>query len=677
MCWSQNIAGVVGNSIRGDVAGRRNAPGGRHRHGVSSALTVLAIYSGLWFCAPGLSTAQTVEAQVAAHFRAGKEALEQGKLDRAVEEFKKVLALHPALFEAEVNLGLAYHSLAEYKLAADYLSRALRQKPNLPGLDVILGIDYLKLGSPAKAIPVLQRAVHLDPSNREAHRALAMCYLSQDNFRKAAQEFRKVSVLDPDKAGAWFKLGHDYLDLSARLAYRGARLYAGSAWGHRFLGDMLVERARWEDAADEYRQALEIEPKQPGLHTSFGQAYLHAGKLERAEEEFRLELQLDAKNQAAWLGVAETQLARGLADPALGTIGQIWAISPEFLTLQHGFPEVELPRERAQALLTDLQAASEGPSKHFLLAGVERALGQTHQGRKQWAAFQTDLEVWQKAQKQKAPGQIDQDPCRAQRLTACANWLQSRRPMSLAQRLQLGKALFMLRQYERAADTLAQLLALAQGNVEASYWLARCYEALGAECFDRLEGSFPQSWRAHQLRAEGYALRGADIDAIKEYEATIQLQPNEAELHEALGELLLNRKAYDEARAQLEQSLALDPSRAQTLCLLGRLYVGKHETEKAVPYLQKALRRRPGMVEASRLLGIAYVRLGQFAGAVPELQKAAPFDFYGDVHYQLSVAYRKLGKVELANRALARSEELRRTSAARHQAMVSGVEEVE
>ena len=52
------------------------------------------------------------------HFRAGQEALRQGELTQAKEEFSKVLALDPDLVEARVNLGLAYHSLGEYNLAA-------------------------------------------------------------------------------------------------------------------------------------------------------------------------------------------------------------------------------------------------------------------------------------------------------------------------------------------------------------------------------------------------------------------------------------------------------------------------------------------------------------------------------------------------------------------------------
>jgi tetratricopeptide (TPR) repeat protein len=155
------------------------------------------------------------------------------------------------------------------------------------------------------------------------------------------------------------------------------------------------------------------------------------------------------------------------------------------------------------------------------------------------------------------------------------------------------------------------------------------------------------------------------------------LRPGEPELHEALGEILLKKKTYDEAQAELETSLRLDPSRAHTLYLLGRLHVQKRENEEAIPYLEKALRYQPDLPEACGLLGTAYVRLGQYAKAIPELEKAVDIDFYGEIHYQLYMAYRKLDKLELADKALARSQELRRDSAAEHQAMVNGVEKVE
>jgi len=81
--------------------------------------------------------------------------------------------------------------------------------------------------------------------------------------------------------------------------------------------------------------------------------------------------------------------------------------------------------------------------------------------------------------------------------------------------------------------------------------------------------------------------------------------------------------------------------------------------------------------EASGLLGTAYVRMGKFAEAIPSLQKAAPLDHFGNVHYQLYLAYRKQGQAELAQKALARSQDLRRSSLERDQALVLGSSQVE
>src|SRR6185437_5975391 len=431
----------------------------------------------LALCPAALS--QTSEDQLEQSFHTGQQALQQRQFARAVEQFKKVLALDPTLIEADVNLGLAYQGLLQYDLAVRHLTKGLRERPNLLGPTVIVGMDYLKLDSPEKAIPYLQRALKLDPSNRDAREALASSYLAQDDFRNAAEQFRQIAVLNPDKSEAWFKLGHEYLNLVARLAYRGAHLYRDSAWGHRFLGDLLFERGRWADAVTEYQRALNVAPKQPGLHASLGQAYLQDHKPEEAQAEFRLDREVDLQST----------------------------------------PDIDSLKDR----------------KHL-----------------------TDSE-----------------------------------------RLLLGKMYFTLQQYERAADALAQVQGVNSENEEASYWLARTYQALGAAAYAQLQESFPNSWRAHQLRAEGNALRGNVEEAAKEFRNALQLRPNQPELHEALGELYLDHNSYDDAQPELEKALALDPSRTHALYLLGKLYVRKHENEKALPYLERAVRLQPDLAEAN------------------------------------------------------------------------------
>jgi len=370
------------------------------------------------------------------------------------------------------------------------------------------------------------------------------------------------------------------------------------------------------------------------------------------------------------------QVAKGQAAAALESLGKVWEISPEFLVVQREFPSIELAQQ-AKASLSRVQDEPEGAAKHFLSAALYATTNESALSDRQWKLFQADFSAWQQAPNAAAGARADQDPCKAHSYSRCADSLQTRKHLIDSEWLLLGKTHFTLQQYEPAADALAQVPGVTNENAEASYWLARTYQALGAEAYARLQESFPDSWRTHQLRAEGYALR-QDLDgALKEFHAAVQLQPNEPELHEALGEFYLVNHSDDDAQSELERALALDPSRTHALYLLGRFYVQRRENEKAVSYLQRALRFQPDLAEASGLLGTAYVHLGQFANAVPKLKKAASTDHYGNVHYQLYLAYRKLGQAELAQKALARSEDLRRSSLERDQALIIGSPQLE
>ena len=644
----------------------------RRRSGHSQFKALELSLMTLLLLIPRSAFAQSSEQQIEISFHAGQAALRQGDYHRAADEFKKVLAMDPTLIEAQVNLGLAYQSLLDYDEAARYLANALRERPNLTGLNVIVGMDYIKLGSPEKAPPYLDHALKLDPSSRDAHEAMALYYLTQEKLQEAAEQYRKVADLDANKPEALFKLGHQYLDLAARLAYRGARLYPESPWGHRFLGDMLLDRDRPEDAAHEYEKALAIDPRQPGLHVLLGESYLRAGKLDDAEGEFRQELQLDSRSERAWLGLASIQLARGQALEALASAQTVWQHSPEFLKAHPELPSLDVIKVNAQACLSGLQDRPDEPAKHYLLSALYASINESALSERESQSFEISLSKWQKAFRAMEQAHTDPNACRLHLYSQCIALVQRAKPLTSSGYLTLGRSYFTLQQYQRAAENLAQVHSNQNLTPEASYWLERTYQELGAGAYAQLESSFPDSWRTHQLRAEGFALRRDRENAIKEYQAALRLRPDEAELHEALGEFYLDIRSDDDAQRELERAVALDPSRTKTLYLLGRLYVLDNENEKAVPYLRRALQLQPNLNEASGLLGTAYVRLGKFEDAVPKLEKAASLDHFGNIHYQLFQAYRKLGETELAQKALARSQDIRRSSLERDQALVMG-----
>ncbi|PYU92985.1 MAG: hypothetical protein DMG08_11300 [Acidobacteria bacterium] len=613
---------------------------------------------------PSLFAQQSSEQAIVAHFQAGQHAVKSGQLELAVAEFTKVLRLSPSLVEAQVNLGLAHHLLGQYGESVAVLAKAARQQPDLVPANLFLGIGYLKLGWHQKAVGPLERVVRLEPANREARRALAACRLADGDYRGAAREFQALFTLEPDKTEAWFQLGRNYTEAASRLVRRMSLEHRRTAWGHRLAGDLYSQTQRWGLAAQEYQEALTIDPAQPGLHGNLGSVYVHQGKLAEASAEFRSELQPDPNNEQALLGLAEVNLAKGEVGAAREQVEQLWKSSPEFLVFQSDFPRIELGRDAAQRLIADLHTSPGDVPSHFLLVALCRIAGETDKAHEYQVALLRRMK--ERVQERSATGrEVPEQLCQARRYAACVQALASKSPLDTAGYLLLGKARLALRQFEAASDAFAASLPLARDGAEVIYRLARSYQVLADECFSRVEELAPDSWRMHQVRAEAYKLRYEDERAIGEYERAAQLRPDAPELYEELGALHLIKNSPEEARAALEKALKLEPSRPRTLYLLGQLYVTGREQEKAIPYLQKALRYDANLLEARATLGKAYLRAGRPGAAVSELEKALSLDFYGDLHYLLYQAYRGLGKVELARSALSRSEEMRKNSVAR------------
>ncbi len=601
---------------------------------------------------------------VAQHFRAAQQDMQSGHFGSAIEQFKLVLGLQPDLVEARVNLGLAYNAQGDYSLAVAELSQAATKRPDILPASLFLGLSYLKLGSPEKAIAPLKHTLAIDPSNREARRALASAELAQGHFGKAAAEFERLAASSHDKADGWFTLGQNYLKMSKLLTTELSRRFPDSGWSLRLAGDVLSERRLWNDAASAYRRALAADPTQSGLHGARGEALLAEGKIGQAESEFKAELTHDPTNATALLGLAEAQLQKGSALAALDSVGRIWGFAPDLLVAaEPGFPASEISAESAHHLRNRLRDAAPSPARAFVLAALDRISGDVAQashelGFLKSAAF---------SGKRTAPSR---EACEAHRPRPCVEFMAAQKQLPFADLLRLGQMSLDLNLDDQASRAFATALAQKPDSPEAAYWLDRAYFREADRCFDRLTASYSDSWQTHELQAEAFHLRQSDRDAIREYKAAEALNPDNAEIHGALAETLLAVNRSAEAQTELETALRLDPSAPRSLYLLGRLYVSERQTDKGIPYLEAALHYDPTLVEARPVLGKAYLKAGKPDLAVLQLERSTGIDRYGDLHYLLYQAYRDQGKTALAAQALARSQELRRKSAADDQAKI-------
>lgn len=592
---------------------------------------MLLRFLGVYLCAGLVLFALQVSADsLESHFAAGQQAIKSGQFEQAVAEFNDVLRISPGLVQAEVNLGLAHYLLGNYAQSTAIMAKVARQQPDQMASALFLGLGYLKLGSAGKARGPLEQVVKQDPNNAEARRALAECLLVLGNYGGASDQFRALFPLEADKGEAYFRLGRSYTECASRLVRQLSRQYRKTVWGHRMAGDLYSQTERSELGAQEYREGLAVNPRQRGLWDSLGEASLRQNKPEDAEQEFSRELELDANDETALLGMSEVKLADGNASAAIEPIQQAWKRSPRVVMAQSDFPRIELRAELKGRLITELEAQAVTPGSQFLLMALQRKAGTGSNAE----AIQAEL-------------------AKAAAASPAA---------AIGNHLAQGKQLFLERRYEAAADHFAASAQFLSDDPEALYFLARSYQMLAAECFRAEAQAAPDSWHTHVVKAEAYQLRNDNAQATSEYETALQLKPEAPEIYEALGDLFIQNNQPDRALAALEKALELEPARARTLYLLGELYINQRDEQRAILYLQKALRYDANLTEAHAYLARAYLHEGQSAEAAAEVQKALSLDIHGDLHYLLYQAYTHLGKTDLAQAALKKSVEMRKGS---------------
>jgi tetratricopeptide (TPR) repeat protein len=93
----------------------------------------------------------------------GRAALGAGRLDRAENVFRHVLALNPRQCYAMANLGRTYMASARWAEAELYLRNASACGPRMTTVFDSLGEVYLQLGKPQEAAAMFRRAEEIEP----------------------------------------------------------------------------------------------------------------------------------------------------------------------------------------------------------------------------------------------------------------------------------------------------------------------------------------------------------------------------------------------------------------------------------------------------------------------------------------------------------------------------------
>ncbi len=192
------------------------------------------------------------------------------------------------------------------------------------------------------------------------------------------------------------------------------------------------------------------------------------------------------------------------------------------------------------------------------------------------------------------------------------------------------------------------------------YDSARALAEKSRAAFERLTEVAPESWQAAVFLGDVARQHGDLVSAVAHYKKAADEQPKNPAPMLGLATAYWEMGDFGQASGYLHKILQLDADSQQAIFELANIAVRQHRDKEAIPLLRKYLAAQPDALAARADLGRAYYHLAMYKEAAQELQAAASSDERGDIHYELSVALKKLGRNQEAEAAMAESMTLRK-----------------
>jgi tetratricopeptide (TPR) repeat protein len=136
----------------------------------------------------------------------------------------------------------------------------------------------------------------------------------------------------------------------------------------------------------------------------------------------------------------------------------------------------------------------------------------------------------------------------------------------------------------------------------------------------------PDDADMHNNLGQRYENRGEYRKAIEEYQKAIALRPNHHATYNNLAVCYGKLKMYPEAQAALEKCIQLNPENFSAMTNLAVLYLETGQVDAGVRLAERVVKTEPGFVNGRVTLGGAYALVKRYDDAERELREALRLD---------------------------------------------------
>jgi tetratricopeptide (TPR) repeat protein len=228
--------------------------------------------------------------QPATIFRQGVQAMHDGHLAVAEEDFKTVIALDPRSGAAHVNLGVAYMREKRWDDALVELRTAQSLSPHEPGIPLNIGLAHYRKNDYAAAIEPFSASLQLAPQSLQARYLLGLCYFFTHQYKRASDTLVPLWEKESSNPNYLYVLTiaagkTSNVTLEKQAADQMLAIGQNSPEFHLYIGKAWLTKGDTQKAVEEFNAAEAARPNLPLVHYFLGRAYLEQHAYPRAEAE--------------------------------------------------------------------------------------------------------------------------------------------------------------------------------------------------------------------------------------------------------------------------------------------------------------------------------------------------------------------------------------------------------
>jgi len=389
-------------------------------------------------------------------------------------------------------------------------------------------------------------------------------------------------------------------------------------------GKRYFSQAKYREAAIQYQNALQVDPKFADAHYQLAQTYLKLQDPQHAYVEIGRTLDLQPDNYKAHADMANMLAADYEATSNASDLSTAKEHTDILLAQRPNDPDTHL------AYANLLNAEDKFPEA---IAEIQKAIS---------LAPNRGDSYLNLALVQTRAGQFD---------VAEMNFKRAIDLKAEAGNPHMALAQFyaMRRRYSEAEQQIQTVINTNPKDVDAHASLAKLYIAEGKknqaeELLKQVKHDFPDNPTAYRMLGDYYFTDGNLDKAIAEYASLHEEHPKDVQTTKNYIQLLIVKNRLEEADKLNESLLSSKGQDEDGLTFRGEIQLRRGKANDAVQTLQSVITKNPDMAIAHYQLGLAFSQLGELDRAGAEWQQA--------IHLQpnMADAYHALAQLSLQKR---------------------------